>query len=692
MSKKRPAQASETSSSESEGRTRRARFAPNSVGALIVAGFSLLVMILAAVVAASTLMVSEHRTAVSEMEAHSKTASLIQETRLEAANAALLLQRMVMANDLTYVPEVRTSTMTAVEGLHKLANDETASSDAAQAETLGAVATGGDLLAAAVEQIISLEQSGDTQRAAGILEVIVPQFRSFRLTLGDAAARELATVSQLRSDADDAGALVTTLLVGSGVAGGLLALAAAFAVARAILKPLAALEGAARAIGGGDMKTRIQPSGPRELAHLGGTLNTMAARIEEREHDILLANRELMNRNRQLMEARAQAATDALTSLPNHRKFHQTIREDLQAAEKKGGGIGVIMMDIDGFKGINDSLGHLHGDEVLRHCAGVFAEVVDHDCIYRYGGDEFAVLLPGANEDTAAEIAERLRHAIAEDSGGGPNRVTISLGVAAYPGTATSAEEIIYEADAAMYSAKSSGKNRVMRWSAAGSPRSGSKNSYSAQRDVQIEDVTAAFLAALAAKDPATHAHSERCSQYVDDLAHELGLEPAERTVVAQAALLHDIGKLAVADSVLFKPGPLDAAEWAEMRQHPTAGHHVLSRVPPLAAALPAVLHHHEHYDGSGYPNGLAGDDIPLASRILLVADAFDAMTSNRPYRDAMPVEDAIAELVKHRGAQFDPAVVDAFARIMARGHGEAKSVAAESGGNGARPAAAHKR
>ncbi len=689
MSKKRPAQTSATSPDRVAARSRRIRFASNSVGALIVSGFGLLVIILAAVVTGSALMLREHRDAISEMEAHSKTASLLQETRLEAGNAAMLLQRMVMANDQTLVPEIRASTMTAVEGLHTVADDLAARGDTEQAETIGKIATSSDLMAAAVEQIISLQQSGDTQRAAAILEAIVPQFRNFRLTLGDAAAVELAAVSQDRSDADRAGDMARTLLIGSGLAGGVLALAAAFLVARSILKPLAALERAARAIGGGDLETRIQPSGPRELAHLGGTLNTMATHIQERENDIRLSNQELKDRNRQLLEARAQAATDALTSLPNHRSFHEAIRNEVKAVEKNGGAIGVIMMDVDGFKGINDSLGHLHGDEVLRHCADIFAEIVDHDCIYRYGGDEFAVLLPGADEDATMETAERLRHAVAEDSGGGPNKVTVSLGVAAYPGTATSAEEIIYEADAAMYSAKSSGKNKVMRWNAVSGARDAHRGLYSAQHDSQLQDVTLALMAALSAKDPATHAHCQRCSRYVGDLALELGLSPVDHAAVMQAALLHDIGKLAVADSVLFKPGPLNAAEWVEMRQHPAAGHHVLSQVPSVASALPAVLHHHEHYDGSGYPHGLAGDGIPLASRILLVADAFDSMTSNRPYRSAMPVEDAIAELVKHKGTQFDPAIVDAFIAIMSRGHGEAPNATAESGGNGARRAAA---
>ena len=150
-------------------------------------------------------------------------------------------------------------------------------------------------------------------------------------------------------------------------------------------------------------------------------------------------------------------------------------------------------------------------------------------------------------------------------------------------------------------------------------------------------------------------------------LAEELGLREKEASIVRLASLLHDIGKLAVPDEVLFKPGPLNEDEWAIMKQHPTATLHVLGHIRSISDATPAILHHHEHFDGSGYPDGLAGEDIPLASRILLVTDAFDAMTTDRPYRKAMPVEVAIEELERNSGSQFDSTIVEAFLRILAR-------------------------
>ncbi|MCH8921107.1 MAG: diguanylate cyclase, partial [Chloroflexi bacterium] len=293
---------------------------------------------------------------------------------------------------------------------------------------------------------------------------------------------------------------------------------------------------------------------------------------------------------------------------------------------------------------------------------------VRQEDIDRYGGDEFAVLLPGVDRRKAAQIAERLRRAVAKRTDDNGAKVTVSLGIADSPRTASSAEQLIHGADAAMYWAKSAGKNRVGDWSELiGHGADGTLPWYAADHGIRAPDVVAALVAALAAKDPVTAAHTERCSWYTAKLAEELGLGEEETSVVRLASLLHDIGKLAVPDDILCKPGPLNEEEWAQMKRHPTAALHILGQIHSIAEATPAIHHHHEHFDGSGYPDGLAGEDIPLASRILLVTDAFDAMTTDRPYRKAMPVEAAIEELERNSGSQFDPAVVEAFLRILAR-------------------------
>jgi HD-GYP domain-containing protein (c-di-GMP phosphodiesterase class II) len=240
--------------------------------------------------------------------------------------------------------------------------------------------------------------------------------------------------------------------------------------------------------------------------------------------------------------------------------------------------------------------------------------------------------------------------------------------VASFPHTAGSADELIYGADAAMYWAKSAGKNRVGDWGKLIRRREdGTLPWYAADRGVKAPDVVAALVAALAAKDPDTSAHTERCSWYAAKLAAELGLKDDETSIVRLASLLHDVGKLAVPDEVLCKPGPLNEEEWAQMKRHPASALHVLSQIHSVADATPAILHHHEHYNGSGYPDGLAGKEIPIASRILLVTDAFDAMTTDRPYRKAMSIEVAVDELKRNSGTQFDPMVVEAFLRILAR-------------------------
>lgn len=636
-----------------------------TVRGLITVGFGLLFVVLIAVVAGSAAMIRKHRADVSEMETLSNGVATIQNARTEAANAALLIQRYIISGDETGVPDTLASTQAAVKGLHEAEAQQIAEGDVEQAAIIGNIAKNGDLLAAAVNQMIALRREGNVEQASTILEAIVPQFREFRRALGEATSRELDQVAAVRSRANQSGEMAFWLLIISGLTGGLMALLGAALIARSILRPLQALERTARCVGAGDLQARTRPSGPRELYHLGETLNTMAGQLQERENELRLSYQELKQRNRQLLEARALATTDALTGLYNHRAFHENIRREFKTLERNGGKIGVIMLDIDGFKEINDSLGHLQGDEILRQCAQIFCEVVDSSCLYRYGGDEFAVILPGADDRETMETAERLRRALVEASGGGPKSVTVSLGVANYPGTASSAEELIYEADAAMYAAKSAGKNTVMRWDAAARLDGHGQMHYGGHRDMRVVELVRALHGALAAKDPSTHAHSERCAEYAGLVAKEMGLPLQQQAAVRVGALLHDIGKLAVPDEILVKPGPLSKAQWAVVRQHPLAGYYLVSQLPSLADALPAILHHHEHYDGSGYPEGLSGEDIPLVARIILVADAYDAMTTDRPYRTAMSSEAAIEELRRYAGKQFDPQVIEALLRAV---------------------------
>ncbi|MBI2914194.1 MAG: PAS domain S-box protein [Chloroflexi bacterium] len=412
---------------------------------------------------------------------------------------------------------------------------------------------------------------------------------------------------------------------------------------------------------------------------------SLEAKVRQRTAELRRANQELRRRNHELVDARAQAATDGLTGLANHRAFQEKIREEVGRAQADGASIGLIMLDIDGFKQFNDRQGHLAGDQTLRDLARTVSDLAGQQQAYRYGGDEFAVLLPGADRRTTARAAERLRRAVERSTDHSGRRLTVSLGVASFPDTAESAEELMYGADAAMYWAKSAGKNRVGHWSKLVRQRAqGTVPWYAADGAVKAPEVVTALIAALAAKDPATRAHTERCSWYSARLAEELGLDERETSIVRLSSLLHDVGKLAVPDEVLFKPGPLTEAEWGHMRQHPVTALNILGQVRSIADATPAILHHHEHFDGSGYPDGLAGDQIPVASRILLVTDAFDAMTTDRPYREALPIETAVEELKRNSGSQFDPVIVAAFLRVLARQGARPLCQMAAAQGNGA--------
>ncbi|MEK7247622.1 MAG: diguanylate cyclase, partial [Chloroflexota bacterium] len=401
---------------------------------------------------------------------------------------------------------------------------------------------------------------------------------------------------------------------------------------------------------------------PREFAHLGSVLNEMMSAIEVRTGDLREANRKLRSQNKELADVRIQAATDPLTGLGNHRSFHKTLRDEAAFAASQGAPLGLIIIDLDGFKEVNDSLGHLAGDQLLREVAVALTRVVDRDRTYRYGGDELSVILPGDDQATTVETAERLKGAILGVSAPG-HGITASFGVACFPESASTSEELVYRADTAMYWAKSAGKNRVSSWSdVAGSVGASARQANERRRP---SDVVTSLCMVLAAKDASWRERAERCAAYAGELARTLGLSDTDATAVRLAALTHDVGVLATPDEVLQKPGPLTEAEMALVKRHPVDGANMLTHTTAAGLAEAAVRHHHERFDGSGYPDGLSAETIPIAARIVAVVDAYVAMTSDRPYRVAMQPEAARDELRRGRGAQFDPRVVDAFLQVL---------------------------
>jgi diguanylate cyclase (GGDEF)-like protein/putative nucleotidyltransferase with HDIG domain len=360
--------------------------------------------------------------------------------------------------------------------------------------------------------------------------------------------------------------------------------------------------------------------------------------------------------------AARDALTDNLTGLGNHRAYQAALREHIDASERSGDHFAVCLVDVDNFKELNDFFGHPAGDDVLVKIARLLDGPADASA-YRFGGDEFVVLVE-RDEVEAYRLLERIQRQVAEADLCPGRTVTISVGIAAFPAQATDADELQRTADGALYWSKAHGKNRSCIYSPS------VVRIYSPE-EFQREAERSALLQAaknvvrfVDAKDPSTANHSQIVSKLAESLAVELELGPELVEQLRLAGLLHDLGKIGVPDEILKAPRALTAAEFEIVKKHPEIGYSLLDGLD-LDPVDRWVLHHHEHWDGSGYPAGLAGEEIPLGSRIVLVADAFEAITANRPYRRAQSPASALAELAAKAGIQFDPDVVAALQRVL---------------------------
>jgi diguanylate cyclase (GGDEF)-like protein len=359
------------------------------------------------------------------------------------------------------------------------------------------------------------------------------------------------------------------------------------------------------------------------------------------------------------------ARTDPLTLLANRRGFRETLDRELERARRSGTSMAVVIGDVDCFKEVNDRSGHHVGDAALKRVA----RLLDGgkraiDTAARVGGDELALILPDTDAHGAFMLAERIRSEVREEFSEDTVAITMSFGIAVYPEHGETAGSLIRAADEALYGAKEGGRNGTMIHSAAlrGALAGG-------ERDVEGERFTAVMLDLAEASDlrfSGSARHSETVGRYAEMTAREVGLPEGRVARVRLAGMLHDIGKVGVPEAILQKPGALSEAELTVVKRHPELGAQILEH-PCLADVRGWVGAHHERPDGQGYPLGLRGEEIPLEARIVAVADAYEAMTSDRAYRDSIGHEAARAELRRCAGSQFDAAVVEAFLGCLER-------------------------
>jgi diguanylate cyclase (GGDEF)-like protein/putative nucleotidyltransferase with HDIG domain len=358
------------------------------------------------------------------------------------------------------------------------------------------------------------------------------------------------------------------------------------------------------------------------------------------------------------------ARTDALTGLLNRRGFQELMEIETERALRSARPLAIIVGDLDHFKHLNDRFGHAAGDLALRRFGEIASSASRRiDAVARIGGEEFALLLPDTEQHAAYLLAERLRRAVKEPGVDG-ELPSVSFGVASFPTHAADAEALMHAADQALYAAKAMGRDRSVIYNpeVLASVLGGNLEPVAGNEHLSAVLVLAETLDL---RDSGTASHSQTVGRLAALIAKALGFDDARVERIRLAGMLHDIGKIGIPDWILHKPGKLDEAEWAEIKKHPEMGARIAASAK-LDDISEWILCHHERVDGRGYPGGLPEDEIPVEARILAVADAYEAMTSDRVYRRAMRAADAERELRDQSGAQFDTAVVDALLSAIA--------------------------
>lgn len=359
------------------------------------------------------------------------------------------------------------------------------------------------------------------------------------------------------------------------------------------------------------------------------------------------------------------SVTDPLTGLYNHRHFRESLAEEIASARRYAESMALIEIDIDDLRSVNAAAGHAAGDTALVEVArAIEGSVRARDIVCRPEADEFAIVMPGADVAAAFSVALRVLAEIRRSvPGARGHRLTASAGVAAYPAHATDADELERRAKGALYWSKTHSRDRATVYDPdVVVALDADERIHVLRQEADLEAVRA-LAAAVDARDEATQDHSRNVARYAVLLAREIGMDDASVLLIESAALLHDVGKIGVPDAVLRRGGRLGDADVERMKAHAELGERILA-FTTMREILPWVRHHHENWDGTGYPDGLAGEQIPLAARIIAIADAYDTLRTARPHQPALSRRAALQDIDLGLGTRFDPAIGERFIRL----------------------------
>jgi len=385
-----------------------------------------------------------------------------------------------------------------------------------------------------------------------------------------------------------------------------------------------------------------------------------------------------------LKKLEKMAIKDGLTGLYNHNHFKEILKHEYKKSKRHIEPLSCIMLDLDHFKSVNDTYGHQFGDFVLVKCAEILKKQVrDTDFTARYGGEEFFIILPNTNMDGAFILAERIRNAFENNvfrKGAIAKTVTVSIGISSTSDNNVAGDnDLITNADKALYRAKWRGRNNVCTYE----ETEFEKAIYIKEEEEKIKDFSTKFenvhesiketciesahniLRELNNGWDYINEHSLRVSRYAEKLTRGLSMSEEETNVIKRAALLHDIGMVGINEKILKKKSKLTDEEYTLMKRHSNIGVKIIERTKLFHKELPIILHHHERFDGNGYPHKLKAENIPYGARILAIAEAYDVMRSNSVYKKSYSPKGAVTELKNCAGKQFDPHMVDVFVKVV---------------------------